>query len=80
MIPWLLPPPPRDLDVAAIRRATGHCQASFAGLLGVSVGTLRGWEIGRRMPTGSARALLVIVAHDPAAYATAIAAWNAAST
>jgi putative transcriptional regulator len=72
MMPWLTPKPPRELDVAAIRRAVNpaypYGQASFAGLLGVSVRTLQGWEQGRRKPTGPARALLMVIAHDPGAY------------
>jgi DNA-binding transcriptional regulator YiaG len=80
MLPWTTPRPPRTLDVLAIRRACGrfgYGQASFAGMLGVSVRTLQGWEQGRRRPCGAARALLIVIASSPGAYIDAIAAWNA---
>jgi DNA-binding transcriptional regulator YiaG len=79
MLPWNIPKPPRNVDVRAIRIAT-HAefpfgQASFAGMLGVSIRTLQNWESGRRRPTGAARALLMIIEHDIGAYrAAAIAA------
>ena len=37
-------------------------QPRFAAMLGISVGTLRNWEQGRRQPHGPARALLKIAA------------------
>jgi putative transcriptional regulator len=55
-----------DLDVQAIRETTGLSQGKFAALVGVSRRTLENWEQGRRKPTGPARALLRIVAADPA--------------
>jgi DNA-binding transcriptional regulator YiaG len=76
MLPWRTPRPPRDLDAAAIRAAYGYDQASFAALCGVSVGTLRNWEQGRRRPTGPARALLILIASYPEAYAHAIREWQ----
>jgi DNA-binding transcriptional regulator YiaG len=83
MLPWNTPRPPRNVDVRAIRLATHaefpYGQASFAGLLGVSVRTLQAWESGRRRPTGPARALLMVIAHDVEAYrAAAIAAVDGA--
>ena len=54
-----------DVDVQAIRAKTGLSQAQFSALLGVSLGTLRNWEQGRRRPTGPARALLRIVDARP---------------
>jgi len=35
-------------------------------MIGVSLGTLRNWEQGRRRPDGPARALLKVVAQNPA--------------
>jgi putative transcriptional regulator len=78
MMPWKTPKPPRELDVRGIRAACerfGYGQSTFAGVLGVSVRTLQGWEQGRRKPGGPARALLIVIAHDPTAYFNAIAAW-----
>jgi putative transcriptional regulator len=71
VLPWLIPPPPRDVDVAAIRTACGRGQSTFASLCGVSVRTLQGWEQGRRKPTGPARALLMVIQHNVEAYMAA---------
>lgn len=63
-------PPSREfhvepVDVKAIRERTSKTQESFALMLGVSVGTLRNWEQGRRHPDGAALSLLRVVAADP---------------
>jgi len=50
---------------AAARAKTGLTQAQFAKLLGVSVRTLQEWEQGRREPSGSAKALLLIALRHP---------------
>jgi putative transcriptional regulator len=76
MLPGKTPRPPRDIDVLAIRRARER-QSTFAGMLGVSMRTLQGWEQRRRKPTGPARALLLTIHHNPTAYFDAIAVWNA---
>ena len=52
-------------DVRGLRESYGLSQPKFAALLGISVGTLRNWEQGRRRPEGSARVLLRIVAKHP---------------
>jgi putative transcriptional regulator len=52
-------------DIAAIRKVTEKSQEEFARMIGVSVGTLRNWEQGRRKPEGPALALLKIVSADP---------------
>jgi len=54
-----------DPDVRSLRESYGLSQPKFAALLGISVGTLRNWEQGRRRPEGSARVLLRIVAKHP---------------
>lgn len=54
-------------DVAAIREQYGLSQEKFAALLGISVGTLRNWEQGRRQPEGAARMLLRVAAKHPTA-------------
>jgi len=55
-----------SLDIKAIREGTKKSQNEFALMIGVSPGTLRNWEQGRRKPDGPARALLKVVAEDPA--------------
>lgn len=52
-------------DVAAIRARAGLSQADFARSIGVAVGTLRGWEQGRRRPDGPARVLLALIEKRP---------------
>lgn len=54
-----------DPDVAAIRASAGLSQADFARSIGVAVGTLRGWEQGRRRPDGPARVLLALIEKRP---------------
>jgi len=53
------------LKIKEIRQVSGLSQAKFAGLISVSVDTLRNWEQGRRSPTGPAKALLRAIANDP---------------
>lgn len=52
-------------DVAAIRKRSGLSQAEFARSIGVALGTLRGWEQGRRRPEGPARVLLALIERRP---------------
>ncbi len=59
-------------DVKTIRRRFKLSQPKFAGLLGISVGTLRNWEQGRRQPEGAARVLLVVAAKHPEAVLDAV--------
>ena len=53
-------------DVAAIRAKSGLSQREFARSIGVAVGTLQGWEQGRRRPEGPARVLLALIEKRPA--------------
>lgn len=62
----------KPADVKAIRAKLGQSQVEFAGMMGVSVATLRNWEQGRRMPDGPALALLKVTAADPLLVATAL--------
>jgi putative transcriptional regulator len=55
----------RRVDVSAIRARTGLSQEAFARRIGVSVGTLRNWEQGRRKPDGPAKVLLALLERDP---------------
>lgn len=54
-------------DVRGLREKYGLSQSKFAILMGISVGTLRNWEQGRRKPEGSARVLLKVVERHPEA-------------
>jgi putative transcriptional regulator len=61
-----------DVDVAAVRARLGLSQHDFAAAFGVSVGTIRNWEQGRRHPEGPARALLVVIDKAPKAVMSAL--------
>ena len=54
-----------QIDVAGIRARTGLSQAKFARSIGVALGTLQGWEQGRRRPAGPARVLLALIDRQP---------------
>ena len=54
-------------DVSAIREKYAMTQQEFSSLLGISVGTLRNWEQGRRKPQGPAKVLLKIAEKRPKA-------------
>ena len=59
-------------DIAATRRRLGLSQTEFAAWFGISPGTLRNWEQGRRVPEGPARVLLRVIERDPDAVRRAI--------
>jgi putative transcriptional regulator len=63
---------PRAANVSVIRARLGLSQQAFANCMGVSVGTLRNWEQGRREPQGPARALLLIADRRPRAFLEAV--------
>lgn len=52
-------------DAKSIRARLQLTQDEFAGLLNISVNTLRNWEQARRKPEGPARVLLSIAATHP---------------
>ena len=60
-------PPPRygPVRVRRVRDALGLSQALFARALNVSLGTVRGWEQGARVPDGPSRRLLELVERHP---------------
>ena len=64
----------RPADIKSIRLNLGRSQSEFALMIGVSVATLQNWEQGRRVPEGSARALLKVAAENPQAVAEALSA------
>ncbi len=57
--------PAKQWELTAARAGTGLTQERFAHLLGVSKRTLQEWEQGRKQPSGAARVLLKIAAHQP---------------
>ena len=57
-----------ETEVRALREQFGLSQDKFAGLVGISVGTLRNWEQGRRKPVGPARVLLRVASCTPRFY------------
>lgn len=56
-----------ETEVRALRQQFGLTQDKFAHLVGISVGTLRNWEQGRRKPEGPARVLLRVASRHPEA-------------
>lgn len=65
---------PKAIDVKVIRTSVGMTQIEFANSFGISVATLRHWERGDREPQGPARVLLQVVARQPQAVFSALAA------
>jgi putative transcriptional regulator len=56
---------PESIDVREIRNRLHFSQGRFADAFGLSVDAVRHWESGRRSPEAAARALLLVIAHDP---------------
>lgn len=65
---------PQTIDVRAVRKGLGLTQAQFALRFGFSVGAVRDWEQGRRVPETTNRVLLKVIALEPAAVMRALAA------
>ena len=63
---------PTLIDVKAVRKQVGMTQAQFAASFGISLGTLRHWERGDRIPRGPALVLLQVVAKEPKAVLRAL--------
>lgn len=62
-----------QIDVRAIRKASGLTQEVFASTYGFTLGALRDWEQGRKRPERTAQVLLRVVAEAPEAVARAVA-------
>ena len=60
------------VDIVAARKKLGMSQNKFAETFGISPGTLRGWEQGRREPDGPARVLLRVIDREPEAVKRAL--------
>ena len=58
--------------VQQVRQTFNLSQDTFAKFMGVSVGTLRNWEQGRRHPSGAARVLLRIAIRQPKLFADVV--------
>lgn len=65
---------PEEIDVKAIRENISLSQAEFARLFGLSKRTLEHWEHGQRVPSGPARAFLIVIAREPDAVRRALLA------
>ena len=65
---------PDDVDVKAIRAGLDLSQEAFAQRFGFSLAAVRDWEQQRRQPEQAARVLLLVIAHNPAAVDSALAA------
>jgi len=52
-------------EIKAIRKKTKLSQAVFAKLLNVSPSSVRQWEQGKRIPTGSTKVLLDLINKSP---------------
>jgi putative transcriptional regulator len=65
---------PAEIDVAGIRKKLDLSQTEFARRFGISPGTLRDWEQGRKRPEGPARVLMMVIAKEPDAVQRALAA------
>lgn len=66
--------PPRygSARVRRLRERLALSQPVFAKALNVSVGTVRGWEQGARIPDGAARRLLEVAERHPATILEAV--------
>ncbi len=67
--------PPPHYGSARVRRLRARLSLSqpvFAQALNVSVGTVRGWERGARIPDGAARRLLEVAERHPETILTAV--------
>lgn len=60
------------VNVRAVRENLKLSQEEFAIRFGFSLGTLRGWEQGRRHPDGPSRILLRVIMNDPSVVERAV--------
>jgi putative transcriptional regulator len=73
----LLADVPDTVDIRALRIRTGLSQTKFARRFGLDPRALQDWEQRRRLPDRTARVLLAVIAHEPAAVERALAAARA---
>ncbi len=65
---------PDEINVRRIRKKIGLSQQDFSNQYGFPVRTLQEWEQGRTMPTGAARAFLMVIDREPKAVRRALTA------
>lgn len=56
---------PAEIDVKAIRAATGMTQKDFASTFGFGLDQLKQWEQGRARPVQAMRAYLLLIKDNP---------------
>jgi len=66
-------PLPLNVDVRAVRAATGLSRTEFARRFALDPRALQDWEQGRRRPDRAARAYLTVIARNAAAVVDALA-------
>jgi putative transcriptional regulator len=66
-------PGPPEVDVRAVRAATGLSRSKFARKFALDPRALQDWEQGRRRPDRAARAYLAVIARRPDAVEEALA-------
>ena len=71
---------PRDIDTARIRRKIKMSQSQFAAYFGVSARTVQEWEQGRVVPSGAARAFLIVIDREPEAVRRALVDFSVSRT
>lgn len=63
---------PEEIDTRLMRKRMKMSQTEFAKTYGLDLRTLQDWEQGRRVPTGAARSLLMVISKEPKAVARAL--------
>lgn len=66
-------PLPLDVDVRAVRAATGLSRVEFARRFALDPRALQDWEQGRRRPDRAARAYLTVISRNSQAVVEALA-------
>ncbi len=64
---------PHEIDVARIRKKMNLSQRAFAEHYGFGIRTVQEWEQGRTIPSGAARAYLLVIDNEPEAVQRALA-------
>jgi putative transcriptional regulator len=62
----------KPVDVRKVRRNSGLTQQAFAETFGFTVGAVRDWEQGRKIPDRAARVLLAVIQAAPEAVSSAV--------